>query len=190
MPYEVPPAPLDPAEVALALAPFGSSRMLPRGGYRRRAVLAWEREHLFGGWMCVGRSERRPGRAGCARSRSGEYGVLLTRDRDGVLRAFENACRHRGHELLPCGGSADGARRSSARTTPGPTGYDGSLLGAPRLQGRRGLRQVDARPQAGARCRSGTAGSSSTGPAAAEDFEDAHRRARGRSSRRTTRRRW
>ncbi len=32
--------------------------------------------------------------------------VLLTRDNDGVLHAFANSCRHRGHELLPCGASA------------------------------------------------------------------------------------
>ena len=61
---DVPPAPLDPAEVALALAPFGSSRMLPRAAYLDDAVLAWEREHLFGGWMCVGRSDDVAGRAG------------------------------------------------------------------------------------------------------------------------------
>ena len=33
----------------------------------------------------------------------GEGSVLLVRDNEGVLRAFANTCRHRGHELLPCG---------------------------------------------------------------------------------------
>jgi Rieske 2Fe-2S family protein len=33
----------------------------------------------------------------------GRGGVFLVRDRDGALRAFANACRHRGHELLGCG---------------------------------------------------------------------------------------
>ena len=32
--------------------------------------------------------------------------MLLTRDDDGAVHAFANTCRHRGHELLPCGGSA------------------------------------------------------------------------------------
>ena len=59
---------------------------------------------------------RRPGRGVRGGVRRAPH-----RDRDGVLRGFENACRHRGHELLPCGGSAQ-ARRSCARTTPGPTG--------------------------------------------------------------------
>ena len=35
----VPPAPLDPREVALALAPFGSSRMLPKSAYLDPEVL-------------------------------------------------------------------------------------------------------------------------------------------------------
>src|SRR4029079_7956636 len=100
----VPPAPVDATQVRRALAPFGTSRMLPRGSYLDDAVLAWEREHFFGGWQCVGRSsDVTPG--GMHAQSVGEYGVLLTRDHEGVLHGFENACRHRGHELLPCGAS-------------------------------------------------------------------------------------
>jgi Rieske 2Fe-2S family protein len=33
----------------------------------------------------------------------GNGSVLLVRGEDGALRAFANTCRHRGHELLPCG---------------------------------------------------------------------------------------
>ena len=125
----VPPAPLDPAGVALALEPFGASRMLPRAAYVDPPVLAWEREHLFGGWVCVGRSSD-IANGGLAAESLGEYGVLLTRDGEGVLRAFENACRHRGHELLPCGGSA----RAKAIVCPYHAWsyrFDGSLIGAP-----------------------------------------------------------
>src|SRR5512142_1775869 len=100
----VPPAPLDPGEVARALAPLGEARCLPRGAYLDDAVLAWEREHLLGGWICVGRSTD-VATGGMSAENVGEYGVLLTRDKEGVLRGFENACRHRGHELLPCGAS-------------------------------------------------------------------------------------
>ena len=83
-------------------------------------MLAWEREHFFGGWQCVGRaSDVAPG--GMSAESVGEYGVLLTRDKQGELRGFENACRHRGHELLPCGALLAGRARSSARTTPGAT---------------------------------------------------------------------
>jgi Rieske 2Fe-2S family protein len=34
--------------------------------------------------------------------------VLLVRGEDGVLRGFHNTCRHRAHELLPCGATASG----------------------------------------------------------------------------------
>jgi Rieske 2Fe-2S family protein len=46
------------------------------------------------------------GRAISSRSTTGTGGVLLVRGEDGALRAFANTCRHRGHELLPCGSGA------------------------------------------------------------------------------------
>ena len=125
----VPPAPVDASQVRRALAPFGSSRMLPRGSYLDDAVLAWEREHFFGGWQCVGRSgDVAPG--GMHAQSVGEYGVLLTRDHEGVLHGFENACRHRGHELLPCGSSQE-ARAIVCPYHAWSYRLDGSLIGAP-----------------------------------------------------------
>ena len=125
----IPPAPVDASQVRRALAPFGSSRMLPRGSYLDDAVLAWEREHFFGGWQCVGRSgDVAPG--GMHAQSVGEYGVLLTRDQEGVLHGFENACRHRGHELLPCGSSQE-ARAIVCPYHAWSYRLDGSLIGAP-----------------------------------------------------------
>ena len=99
-----PPAPVDQAALAASLAPFGQSRMLPRTAYVDPAVFAWEQRHFFGGgWMCVGRSDQVAEPGGQRAEAVGEGGVLLVRDEHGVLRAFANTCRHRGHELLPCG---------------------------------------------------------------------------------------
>jgi Rieske 2Fe-2S family protein len=97
-------APLDPAQLAASLRPFGSSRMLPREAYVGDATFAWEQQHFFSeGWTCLGRSSDLP-RPGDQRAASaGQGGVLLVRGSDGVLRAFANACRHRGHELVACG---------------------------------------------------------------------------------------
>jgi Rieske 2Fe-2S family protein len=102
-----PAAPLDPADLGRSVQPFGESLMLPRAAYVDPAVFAWEQQHFFGsGWTCVGFSSQLA-QPGDQRAESiGSGSVLLTRDDDGVLHAFANTCRHRGHELLPCGTTA------------------------------------------------------------------------------------
>jgi len=100
-------APIDRAELEDALRPFAESRMLPRAAYVDPAVFEWERRHFFGGgWICVARSEQLPEPGDQRAEAIGEGGVLLVRGEDGVLRAFANSCRHRGHELMPCGEGA------------------------------------------------------------------------------------
>ena len=90
-----------------SLRPFGSSRMLPRAAYVDPDVFAWEQQYFFGGgWTVRGTQLPDPGRRGHARRAVGEGSVLIVRGDDGALRAFANFCRHRGHELLPCGASA------------------------------------------------------------------------------------
>jgi Rieske 2Fe-2S family protein len=129
----IPPAPLDPEQVALALAPFGESRLLPRDAYVSDQVLEWERRYLFDDWMCVGRSSDIPA-TGLRAESVGGYGVLLVRDDDGVLRAFENVCRHRGHELLPCGGSSQAPRAIVCPYHAWSYRHDGTLIGAPNFR--------------------------------------------------------
>jgi Rieske 2Fe-2S family protein len=99
------PAPLPREALELALAPFGSSRMLPREAYVDQSVFEWEQRHFFaGGWFCIGRVEDLSAAGDQIAVSIGRWSVLLIRGSDGKLRAFANACRHRGHELLPCGG--------------------------------------------------------------------------------------
>jgi Rieske 2Fe-2S family protein len=103
-----PPAPLNQAALAQTLRPFGQSRMLPRAAYVDPAVFEWEQRNFFdAGWLCVGRSEQLASPGDQRAEPTGAGGVLLTRDSGGVLRAFANSCRHRGHELLPCGVTAN-----------------------------------------------------------------------------------
>jgi Rieske 2Fe-2S family protein len=54
----------------------------------------------------VGRSDQAPRPGDQWAEAVGEGSVLLVRGEDGVLRAFANTCRHRGHELLPCGAAS------------------------------------------------------------------------------------
>jgi glycine betaine catabolism A len=142
-------APVPSDELAATLAGFGQSRMLPRAAYVDPQVFVWERQHIFSSWLCVGYSADLP-EPGAQRAVSvGNGGVLLTRDEDGVVHAFANACRHRGHELLGCGQLAK--RRSivcpyhswsykldgSLRNAPGfrdVEGFDGSQFGLVSLE--------------------------------------------------------
>jgi glycine betaine catabolism A len=99
--------PLDPDEVRACLA--GTGTMLPAPAYADEAVLAWERRALFdAGWVCVGRGTDVPEPRSRRAVPYADAAVLLVRGEDGVLRGFHNACRHRAHELLPCGASAQG----------------------------------------------------------------------------------
>lgn len=47
-------APVPADGLLAALAPFGQSRMLPREAYVDPAVFAWEQDHIFSTWSCVG----------------------------------------------------------------------------------------------------------------------------------------
>jgi Rieske 2Fe-2S family protein len=102
-----PVAPVDPAALAESLRPFGQSTMLPRAAYVDPAVFGWEQQNFFGrGWTCVGFSAQLAEPGAQRAEPAGQGSVLLVRGDDGMLRAFANTCRHRGHELLACGASA------------------------------------------------------------------------------------
>jgi Rieske 2Fe-2S family protein len=138
-----PAAPVDPAGLAAALRPFGSSTMLPRAAYVDPAVFAWEQQNFFGGgWTCVGFSALVAGPGDQRAEPAGDGSVLLARDDDGVLRAFANTCRHRGHELLAAGESA----QRNAIICPYHSwtyALDGGLRFASGFQGRDGFERSD-----------------------------------------------
>ncbi len=126
-------APLDAGAVARALAPFGASRMLPGAAYVDPAVAAWEQDHFFDrGWVCAGRRDLVAEAGAQHATRVGTTGVLLVRDVDGPLRAFANICRHRGHELLPCGATAT-RLRIVCPYHAWSYGLDGRMRAAPRF---------------------------------------------------------
>ncbi|WP_238007314.1 aromatic ring-hydroxylating dioxygenase subunit alpha [Dactylosporangium sp. AC04546] len=127
-------APLDPQALQAALRPFGESFTLPAAAYTDPSVLAWERRHLFaGGWTCVGRLAELADGCNQRAVTVGDVGVLLTFGPSGA-RAFANVCRHRGHELLPDGASAD--RPAAVCPYHGwAFKLDGSLATAPHMAG-------------------------------------------------------
>ena len=103
-----PTAPIPEDALRRVVAPFGSSRTLPGEAYSSAEVFAWEQKQLFeAGWVCLCREEEVCRSGDHRAARLGRQGILLTRDDGGALHAFFNVCRHRGHELLEPGCSAN-----------------------------------------------------------------------------------
>jgi Rieske 2Fe-2S family protein len=99
----------------------GLEQTLPSSWYRDAQFFKLEKEAIFAReWICVGREEELAG-AGEHRLLSvlGES-ILLVRNRQGVLRAFYNVCRHRGAQLC---------RVSGASPTPGLAVQGGVVAG-------------------------------------------------------------
>jgi Rieske 2Fe-2S family protein len=127
------PAPVPRAALDLVLDPTGSGRMLPQAAYTSDAVLAWEREHFFSStWVCAGRSADLAAPGDRRAIGIGDDAVILVRGDDGVVRVFYNVCRHRGHELMPCGSTA---HRNAIHCPYHAWTYalDGSLRATPRF---------------------------------------------------------
>jgi Rieske 2Fe-2S family protein len=122
--------PFPAQDLEACLRPPG--RTLPAEAYTSPDVFAWETERFFqGSWFCLGRSSELA-RTGDRRAvRIGSEGVLLVRGSDGALRGFFNTCRHRGHELLPCGGPVVNARSIRCPYHSWTYALDGSFKTAP-----------------------------------------------------------
>ena len=84
-----------------SVSPIGGlEQTLPSSWYYRDDIFALEKERIFcREWLCVAREEELPA-AGDFRVLDvvGES-IILVRNRQGVLRAFYNVCRHRGSRL-------------------------------------------------------------------------------------------
>jgi glycine betaine catabolism A len=136
--------PIDPALLERSTAPFPDARTLPAEVYLSPEVFAWESLRFFeGSWMCVGRSSDLSDPGDQRAVRIGSDAILLARGKDGLLRGFFNTCRHRGHELLPCG--EEPVRRGSIRCPyhSWTYGLDGRFRTAPGFADRPGFEPTD-----------------------------------------------
>ena len=102
----------------------------PWSWYSDPAVLAAERERIFrAAWHYVGHEGRLPEPSSYFACATGGLPVVVTRDREGALRAFVNVCRHRGSEIV----SGEGRRETLQCPYHAWTyGLDGELRSAPR----------------------------------------------------------
>src|SRR5918996_1342536 len=124
------------------LSPPG--RTLPGAAYTSEDVLAWERERFFeGSWTCAGRAEDLAGPGDQRAIRVGTEAILLVRGKDGACRGFSNTWRHRGHELLPCGGPVVTSRAIRCPYHSWTYGLDGRFKTAPSFVDRADWRRDD-----------------------------------------------
>jgi phenylpropionate dioxygenase-like ring-hydroxylating dioxygenase large terminal subunit len=105
-------------------------RTLPYAWYSDPDVLHREHERIFSpSWQYVGHTGLAPEPGTFFTGRAGRMPVLVTRARDGELRAFRNVCRHRGFPV------AEGAGKRETIQCPYHAwtyGLDGCLRSAPR----------------------------------------------------------
>ena len=116
-----------------------TNRTLPWSWYRDPAVLALEQERIFGRfWQYAGHTALVEEPGSFATTRVGNLPVVLVRDRQAVVRAFLNVCRHRGS--LVCNGAG---RRETLQCPYHAWTYalDGSLIAAPRADREPGFDQ-------------------------------------------------
>src|SRR4051794_17584063 len=91
---------------------------------------ALERERIFApSWQYVGHTGALADGPGYLAGRVGDIPVVVTRDREGALRAFLNVCRHRGSVITTGAGARETLQCPYHAWT---YGLDGELKGAPR----------------------------------------------------------
>jgi carnitine monooxygenase subunit len=107
-------------------------KTLPYAWYTDPEVLRREQERIFrSAWQYAGHIGELPEPGTYTTTRAGRTPVVVTRARDGELRAFLNVCRHRGFPV------ADGAGRRETIQCPYHAwtyDLDGSLRSAPRSE--------------------------------------------------------
>jgi phenylpropionate dioxygenase-like ring-hydroxylating dioxygenase large terminal subunit len=117
---------------ARAALPWSRSSTAPPALYWRQDVLELEQERIFKkGWVCPGLVADIPRPGDYLTYSIGDQPVVVVRDRDGIIRAFSNVCRHRMMLLLEGRGNVG----SIVCPYHGWTyGLDGRLVGAGQMQ--------------------------------------------------------
>jgi phenylpropionate dioxygenase-like ring-hydroxylating dioxygenase large terminal subunit len=111
---------------------MNAGRSNPWSWYEDPAIARLERERIFRrAWQYAGRVDELTAPGSFAAAHVAGLPVVLTRDRDDVLRAFANVCRHRGSVV------ASGAGERGTLQCPYHAwtyGLDGGLRAAPRTR--------------------------------------------------------
>src|SRR6266568_1768303 len=117
--------------IARSESSFAST--LPGRYYYDPAIYEREQEQIFSSmWVCIGRADAIPDPGAYRVVTIGPESIIVVRNRDGVLSAFLNVCRHRGARLCT---EASGQLKGSiqCRYHAWTYGLDGRLIGAPNV---------------------------------------------------------
>jgi len=122
--------------------PGGLEQTLPSSWYYSEETFALEKERIFWReWICVAREEELPNPGDHRLLDIVGESIILVRNRQGVLRAFYNVCRHRGSQLcradaapgMAVQGGVIGGRSILCPYHQWSYDLDGHLVAAPHL---------------------------------------------------------
>ena len=117
--------------------PLEDGWTLPASWYSDAGVAALERERIFArSWQYAGPAEDVAQPGSFAATQAGHIPIVVTRDREGVLRGFVNVCRHRAYVI-----ARDHGCRETLQCPYHAWTYelDGSLRRAPRSEREEGF---------------------------------------------------
>lgn len=118
---------------AIGGTPDDGARALPGAFYTSPDFLALEEDHLFrSGWVCLGRADETAEAGGYRTTEILGEPLIIVRDGEGRVRVLSNVCRHRGALVAEGEGKA---RTLSCPYHAWTYRLDGSLIGAPYMQG-------------------------------------------------------
>src|SRR5215813_1574736 len=121
-----------PRHYAAVRKPFGAAGTLPGWCYTSERFYAREVERIFmRHWNCIGRVDRIPNPGDYLALEFARVGIVVVRDKAGVVRAFSNSCRHRGSAVAEGLGNCDFLQCPYHHWT---YALDGTLIGTPLVQ--------------------------------------------------------
>ncbi|MEM8658932.1 MAG: aromatic ring-hydroxylating dioxygenase subunit alpha [Pseudomonadota bacterium] len=122
------------SDLAEVTRPVAEAKGLPSALYATPEALVLERERLFSqGWVCIGFGKDAPAPGAVCPVDLLGMPLLLVRDSEGVLRVFENVCRHRGMILVDAPKTIGGVIRCPYHSWC--YSHDGALRATPHVGG-------------------------------------------------------
>lgn len=125
------------ASLDSSIGDVNEAQMLPPACYVSEEVFEFEKSAIFDHeWLCVGRESWAANPGDFFTSTHINEPIVVTRGRDGVLRAFSNVCQHRA--MLVAEGHGN-ARSLLCQYHHWAYGLDGKLIGAPAMEQAKGF---------------------------------------------------